>query len=213
MTGADVPRTAREFADRADALAAFLQAAGRAPRLLPVDDGDGCPLFHALSALEWTGETGLMQPGDRLHAVWFAGETAATVIERETGGERVFRYLGPRMETRQAPPVEGTTVLDELFVRGYEFAERWNALAHFFVITQGKGALVSLLAPRAPEVEHVRRWLLELFQGPLPKGADHLHAAWMSATGAGFLFPPASFADDPSGRGWTYVELGASREE
>jgi len=208
MTAAEAPRRATYFETRADALAAFLVAAGAAPRLLPVDDGDGCPLFHALAALQWTGETGLVQPGDRLHAVWFRGETAATVIERHTGSEHLYRYLGPRLETRQPPPVEGTQVFDEPFVRGYEFAERWNALAHFLVITQGRGALVSLLAPRAPEVEHVRRWLLELFQGPLPKGADHLHAAWMSAIGAGFVFPPASFADDPKGRGWVYVELG-----
>jgi len=213
VTAADPPRAAREFADRADALGEFLRAAGRAPRLLPVDDGDGCPLFHALAALQWTAETGLVQPGDRLHAVWFHGEIAATVIERDTATEHVFRYLGPRLETRQPPPVEGTKVLDEQFVRGYEFAERWNALAHFLVITQGRGALVSLLAPRAPEVDQVRRWLLELFQGPLPKGADHLHAAWMSTTGAGFLFPPASFADDPKGRGWVYVELGVRRGE
>ena len=213
MTDAATPRIASEFGDRAEALAALLAAAGAAPRLLPVDDGDGCPLFHALAALQWTGETGLVQPGDRLHAVWFHGETAATVIERDTGTERMFRYLGPRLETRQPPPVEATTVFDEQFVRGYQFAERWNAVAHFLVITQGKGALVSLLAPRAPEVEHVRRWLLELFQGPLPKGADHLHAAWVSATGAGFLFPPASFADDPRGRGWVYVELGSARED
>lgn len=213
MTDDDAPRTAREFANRAEALASFLRAAGNAPRLLPVDDGAGCPLFHALSALQWTGETGLVQPTDRLHAVWFGGEAAATVIERDEGGGHVFRYLGPRLETRQSPPVDGKKVLDEQFVRGYEFAERWNALAHFLVITQGKNALVSLLGPRAPELDQARRWLLELFQGPLPKGADHLHAVWLSASGAGFLFPPASFADDPKGRGWVYVELGSSKDE
>lgn len=212
MTAGELPRTTVDFDDRADALAEFLRAAGRAPRLLPADDGAGCPLFHALAALQWTAETGLVQPNDRLHAVWFAGETGATVIEREIGDETAYRFFGPRMETRQHLPVDGKQVVDEPFVLGYEFAERWNAVAHFLVTTQGKGALVSFLATRAPEIEHVRRWLLELFQGPVPEGADHLHAVWFSATGAGFLFPPASFANDRR-RGWTYVELGLAREE
>jgi hypothetical protein len=202
----DIRRSAREFEDRAEALAAFLQAAGNAPRLLPADDGAGCPLFNALAALQWTSETGLVQPGDRLHAVWFAGEAAATVIERETGKDTVFRYLGPKMETRQPQPVDGRQVVDEPFVRGYEFDERWNAVAHFLVTTQAKEALVCLLTSRAPEMEHIRRWLLELFQGPVPEGADHLHAAWFTVAGAGFLFPPATFASDRK-RGWVYVEL------
>jgi hypothetical protein len=201
------PRSTREFEERSEAVAEFLRAAGRAPRLLPADDGSGCPLFNALAALQWTGETGLVRPDDRLHAVWFAGESAATVVERSSGGETVFRYLGPRMETRQRSPVDGFAVVDEPFIRGYEFRERWSALAHFLATTQGKGVLVSFLSSRAPEVEHVRRWLLELFQGPVPEGADHLHAAWFSVTGAGFLFPPASFANAGK-RGWTYVELG-----
>jgi hypothetical protein len=201
-------RAAHQFEERFEALAFFLRAAERAPRLLPADDGaPGCPLFNALAALQWTGETGLVQPDDRLHAVWFAGESAATVVERREGDETTYRYFGPRLETRQRAPVDGVQVVNEPFVRGYEFAERWSALAHFLVTTQGKGALVSFLSARAPEVEHARRWLLELFQGPVPKGADHLHAAWFSAAGAGFLFPPASFADGRK-RGWTYVELG-----
>ncbi|MBI4541856.1 MAG: hypothetical protein HY705_02365 [Gemmatimonadetes bacterium] len=211
MTPGEIPRTTREFVDRADALAEFLRAAGHAPRLLPADDGVGCPLFHALAALQWSGETGLVQPSDRLHAVWFAGDTAAAVIEREQGGKQVFRYFGPRVETLQRPPVDGEQVLDEMFVRGYEFTERWNAVAHFLVTTQGSGALIAFLSSRAPEVEHVRRWLLELFQGPVPEGADYLHAAWLSAAGAGFLFPPASFANDRH-RGWTYVEIGLPRD-
>ncbi|MEK6768759.1 MAG: hypothetical protein AABY85_07210 [Gemmatimonadota bacterium] len=212
MTAGDLPRSTADFADRSDALAEFMRAAGRAPRLLPADDDSaGCPLFHALAALQWTGETGLVQPTDRLHAVWFAGETSATVIEREVGPETVYRYFGPKVETPQHAPVDGKQVVDEPFVRGYEFTERWNAMAHFLVTTEGAGALVSFLSPRAPEIEHVRRWLLELFQGPVPEGADHLHAAWFSAVGAGFLFPPAAFASDRK-RGWTYVELGGSRE-
>jgi hypothetical protein len=144
--------------------------------------------------------------------VWFLGEAAACVIEREIDGKPVFRYLGPRVETAQVTPADGTRSIDEPFVKGYDFAERWNALAHFLVVTQGKGTLVSLLSARGPEVEYCRRWLTELFQGPLPTGADHLHGIWTSTTGAGFLFPPATYADGRE-RGWTYVELGRSREE
>ncbi len=205
------PRRTREFDDRAEAIAEFLRAAGQAPRLLPAEDGAGCPLFNAIAALQWTGETGLVQPSDRLHAVWFLGETAATVVEREIDGKTVYRYLGPRLETHQRTPADGTASVDEPFVRGWDFRERWNALAHFFVTTQGKGALVSMLSARAPEVEHVRRWLMELFQGDLPPAADHLHGIWASTIGAGFLFPPASFIDGRR-RGWSYVELGGVRE-
>jgi len=212
MTASLAPRTTREFTDRSEAMAEFLRAAGQAPRLLPPDDGAGCPLFHALAALQWTGETGLVQGSDRLHAVWFLRDAAATVIERETSGKAIYRYLGPRVETAQLIPADGTRSIDEQFVKGYDFAERWSALAHFLVTTQGKGTLVSLPSARGPEVEHCRRWLTELFQGPLPAGADHLHGIWTSTLGAGFLFPPASYADGTQ-RGWTYVELGRHRED
>ncbi|HWO87565.1 MAG TPA: hypothetical protein VNL98_00285 [Gemmatimonadales bacterium] len=200
-------RTTREFADRAEALSAFVRAAGDAPRMLPVDDGAGCPLFHALAALQWTGETGLVRPDDRLLAVWFAGEAAAAVIERREDDKEMYRFLGPSIETFQRTPPDGTRVLDEAFIRGYQFTERWSALAHFFVTTHGKGALVSLLGSSDPEVEQVRRWLLELFQGPLPAGSDHLHGVWVNSSGAGFLFPPAAFADGTR-RDWVYVEIG-----
>ena len=206
------PRAVREFADRNEAMAEFVRAAGQAPRLLPADDGAGCPLFNALAALQWTGETGLVQPTDRLHAVWFLGETAATVIEREIDGKATYRYLGPRVETQQHTPADGRGSIDEPFIRGYDFSERWSALAHFFVTTQGKGALANILGTRGPTVDHVRRWLTELFQGPLPDGADHLHGIWSSPVGAGFLFPPTEYADGRQ-RGWLYVELGSSREE
>lgn len=212
VTTSLAPRTAREFEGRSEAMAEFLRAADQAPRLLPPDDGAGCPLFHALAALQWTGETGLVQGTDRLHAVWFLGDAAACVIEREIDGKPTFRYLGPRVETSQVTPADGTRSIDEPFVKGFDFTERWNALAHFLVVTQGKGTLLSLLSSRGPEVEHCRRWLTELFQGPLPTGADHLHGIWTSTIGAGFLFPPATYADGRQ-RGWTYVELGRSREE
>lgn len=205
-------RMVKEFAVASEAMAEFVRAAGQAPRLLPADDGAGCPLFNALAALQWTAETGLVQPGDRLHAVWFLGETAATVIEREIDGKTTFRFLGPRVETQQRTPVDGVKSVDEPFIRGYDFTERWSALAHFFVTTQGKGALASIVGTRGPEIEHARRWLTELFQGPLPDGADHLNGIWTSTTGAGFLFPPAVYADDRR-RGWLYVELGSSRDD
>ena len=205
-------RTAEEFAERPDALAAFLRAAGSAPRLITVDDSAGCPLYHALAALQWTGETGLFQPSDRLHAAWFAAETGVAVIERVVDNKPVYRFLGPRIEAPQKPPVEGTPVVDEAYVLGYEFTERWNAIAHFLVTTQGRGAVIALFAPRAPELDHVRRWLLQLFKGPVPEGADHLHAAWFATTSAGFLFPPTTLADRRT-RGWAYVELGNMREE
>jgi len=205
-------RTAEEFAERPDALAAFLRAAGSAPRLITVDDSAGCPLYHALAALQWTGETGLFQPSDRLHAAWFAAETGVAVIERVVDDKPVYRFLGPRIEAPQKPPVEGTPVVDEAYVLGYEFTERWNAIAHFLVTTQGRGAVIALFAPRAPELDHVRRWLLQLFKGPVPEGADHLHAAWFATTSAGFLFPPTTLADRRT-RGWAYVELGNMREE
>jgi hypothetical protein len=212
MAGDPAPRTTQEFADRAEALAVFLRAAGPAPRLITLDDSAGCPLHHALAALQWTGETGLFQLNDRLHAVWFAAETGVAVIERMVDGKPAYRFLGPRIEAPQKAPVDGTPVVDEMYVLGYEFAERWNAIAHFLVTTQGRGALLSLFAARAPQLEHVKRRLLELFQGPVPEGADHLHAAWFATTGAGFLFPPTTIMGGRT-RGWSYVELGSSREE
>jgi len=207
----DARRHIEEAEDRSEALAVFLRAAGRSPLLVTPDDGPGCPLVMALAALHWTGETGLVRPDDRLHAVWFAAETSAAVIERAGRRRSSFRYVGPKLETPQKVPLEGVEVVDEPFVRGFEFHERWSALAHFLLVTQGRGALIALLSPRAPDVGHIQRWLLELFNGPVPEGADALHAAWFSVAGAGFLFPPASFASGVS-RGWTYLEIGESRE-
>jgi hypothetical protein len=204
--------TIEEFLDRADALAAFLKAAGSAPRLLTVDDSAGCPLYHALAALQWTSETGLFRPTDRLHAAWFAAETGVAVIERVVDDKPVYRFLGPRIEAPLKAPVDGTPVVDEAYVLGYEFTERWSAIAHFLVTTQGRGALLALFAARAPELDYVRRWLLDLFQGEVPEGADHLHAAWFATTGAGFLFPPTTLAGRGS-RGWAYLELGNTKEE
>lgn len=212
MTGENAPRTTVELERREDALAEFLRAAGDAPRLLTPDDGAGCSIVMALAALHWTAETGLVRPDDRLHAACFLGETGAAVIERREEGETVFRYVGPRLEMPPKAPVDGVQVLDQLFVSGSEFHERWSAVAHFLVTTQARGALLALFGARAPEVAHIQRWLLALLEGPLPEGADHLHAAWFSTTGAGFLFPPAAFAGR-GGRNWSYVELGTRTDD
>lgn len=205
---APAPRRSQEFTERADAMSVFVKAAGTAPKLLPAEDGSGLSLFNALAALQWTSEIGLFQPTDCLHAAWFLGETAATVIEREIDGKAVFRYLGPRVETLQLQPAAGARSIDEPFVKGFDFNERWSALAHFFVTTQGKGALASIDSVKGVSVEHIRRWLTELFQGALPDGMDHLQGVWATATGAGFLFAPAEFADGRK-RAWIYMELGA----
>jgi hypothetical protein len=212
MSADTVSRLGLELARREDALAEFLRAAGDAPRLLTPDDSPGCAIVMALAALHWSAETGLVRPDDRLHAACFLGETGAAVIERRENGETVFRYIGPRLEMPPKAPVDGVQVLDQLFVSGAEFQERWSAIAHFLVTTRARGALLSLFGPRAPEIAHIQRWLLELLQGPIPEGADHLHAAWFSTTGAGFLFPPAVFATR-QGRGWSYFELGTRRED
>ncbi len=212
MHPGSTPRRQRAFTTRAEALAEFLRAADDAPQLLPSDDGPGCPLFNAIAALNWTGETGLVQPDSRLHAVWFHGEIAAAVLEHLVDGRPTFRFLGPRHEMGEHVPADGMLRINEPFVRGYDFDQRWTAISHFFSVTHGRGALVSFLSARAPEVGHLRHWLLELFQGPLPDGADHLQGVWVSTTGAGFLFPPAAFADGRR-RDWTYVELGIWREE
>ena len=121
MTPDPLQRTSQEFEDRAEALAVFLKAAGAAPRLVTLDDSAGCPLYHALAALQWTGETGLFQLADRLHAVWFAAETGVAVIERTVDGKPAFRFLGPRIEAPQKAPVDGTPVVDEMYVLGYVF--------------------------------------------------------------------------------------------
>ena len=212
MNGESAPRATADYERREDALAEFLRSAGDAPRLLTPDDSAGCSIVMALAALHWSAETGLVRPDDRLHAACFLEETGAAVLERREDGETVYRFVGPQLEMPPKAPVDGVQVPDQLFVSGSEFRERWSAVAHFLVTTQARGALLALFGPRAPEVVHIQRWLLALLEGPLPEGADHVHAAWFSTTGAGFLFPPATFAAR-AGRGWSYVELGSRRED
>jgi hypothetical protein len=207
------PPHIEEFADRADALAAIVRGAGTAPLLLTVDDSQGCPLVMALPALHWTGETGLVRDEDRLHGAWFAAEAFGAVLERSGDDGPAYRSVGPKVEFPQKVPLEGVEVIDEAFLRGFEFRERWSAVAHFLAVTQGRGALLALISSRAPVVGHIRRWLLALLQTPLPEGADVLHAAWFAVTGAGFLFPPSAFASDATPRGWTYLELGARTDD
>jgi len=206
------PPLLEEFPDRAEALAAIVRGAGTAPLLLTLDDSQGCPLVMALPALHWSGETGLVRDEDRLHAAWFAAEAFGAVLERSDGERPAYRFIGPKVEFPQKVPADGVEVLDEAYLRGFEFRERWSAVAHFLAVTQGRGALVAILSARAPEVGHIRRWLMALLQGPLPEGADVLHAAWFAVTGAGFLFPPAAFASGAP-RGWTYLELGARADD
>src|SRR5262249_20194852 len=152
MTLPLISSTTQSFTDRAEALGHFFRRAGEAPRLVAVEDEMGCPLHNALAALEWTSAVGILSDGDLLHAARLGGETAAGVVERRLGGQRIFVYLGPRMDAPPADPYEGALLYDEPGVRAYEFPQRAHALAHFLRATQGVGAVLSLLARRAPEL-------------------------------------------------------------
>src|SRR5260370_40522784 len=91
-------RIMRTFEDRADALAHFFQRAGEAPRLIAYDDAVGLPLDQALAALEWTAQVGILAAEDLVHAARLGPDSAAVVLERRDGDNRVFVYFGPRME-------------------------------------------------------------------------------------------------------------------
>src|SRR5688572_14370098 len=151
-------RILRTFEDRADALAHFFYRAGEAPRLLAYDDAVGCPLDQALAALEWTAQVGILAPDDLIHAARLGPDSAAAVVERKDGDQRLYTYFGPRVDAPPADPYEGTLLYDEPGVRAYMFAQRGHAIAHFLRATHGVGAVLSLLARRAPEVRHIRRW-------------------------------------------------------
>jgi hypothetical protein len=187
----------RTFADRAEGLSHFVLRAGEAPRLLAFDDALGCPL----ETLEWTGAVGTLMDDDLLHAARLTSETAAAVIERKTQQGRRFVYLGPRLDAPPMDVFEGAVLFDEPGVKAVEFTQRAHGLAHFLRATSGVGALVALLARRAPEVRHLRRWL-----GPVIKELDlprPLVAGWFAATAAGCLFGPVE--GEPNYR---YVEAG-----
>jgi hypothetical protein len=201
MTAPTSARMTHTFTDRAQALGHFFQRAGEAPRLVAYDEELGCPLHNALAALEWTIAVGILQEGDLVHAARLAGETAAAMVERRRDGQRVFVYLGPRMDAPPADPYEGSLL-------AYEFAQRAHALAHFLRATQGAGALIAILSKRGPELRHVKRWLAGVFQHPMPRVSNQLLAGWFSTTGGGLLFAPAVTGDP-----FVYEEVGVAEEQ
>ncbi|HEV8264053.1 MAG TPA: hypothetical protein VGQ06_03820 [Gemmatimonadales bacterium] len=208
MTVPATSRVVRTFDDRADALAHFFQQAGEAPRLVAFDDAVGCPLDQALGALEWTAAVGIILPDDLVHAARLGPDSAAAVVERKDGDQRLFVYFGPRMDAPPADPYEGTLLYDEPGVRAYIFAQRVHAIAHFLRATHGMSAVLSMLSRRAPEVRHIRRWTQALFAEPGGKagggggGSTQLLAGWFATGGGGYLFVPPHGADP-----FTYCEV------
>jgi hypothetical protein len=202
MTVPATSRVVRTFEDRADALSHFFQRAGEAPRLVAYDDAVGCPLDQALAALEWTAAVGIVVPDDLVHAARLGPDSAAAVVERKEGEQRVYVYFGPRMDAPPADPYEGTLLYDEPGVRAYIFAQRVHSIAHFLRATHGVGAVLSMLSRRAPELRHIRRWTQLLFAEPIPSPSTQLLAGWFATGGAGFLFVPPQ-VDDP----FTYCEV------
>lgn len=203
MTASILTRTTRSFSDRAEALAHFFGRAGEAPRLVAYDDELGCPLDTALAALEWTNAVGILNDSDLIHAARLGGDSAAATVERRREGRRVFVYLGPRMDAPPVDPYEGSLLYDEPGVRAYEFAQRAHALAHFLRVTQGVGAMLSVLSRRAPELRHGKRWLRALFEEPSRERPSQLLAAWFATSGAGFVFLPRG-----QGEPYFYEEVG-----
>jgi len=201
-----LPAEARQhqtFTDRGEALGHFFLRAGDAPRILAYEDEVGCPLHHALGALEMTMAVGILQESDLVHAARLGSESQAAMVERVRDGRRVFVYMGPRVDAPPADPYEGMLLYDEPGVRAFEFGQRVHALAHFLRATQGAGAVISALSKRAPELRHVRRWLRALYQEPRTEVSNHLLAGWFSTGGAGVLFAPRS-----PGEPYAYEEVG-----
>ena len=201
-----LPTEARQhhtFTDRGEALGHFFHRAGDAPRILAYEDEVGCPLHHALGALEMTMAVGILQESDLVHAARLGSESQAAMVERVREGRRVFVYMGPRVDAPPADPYEGMLLYDEPGVRAFEFGQRVHALAHFLRATQGAGAVISALSKRAPELRHVRRWLRALYQEPRTEVSNHLLAGWFSTGGAGVLFAPRS-----PGEPYAYEEVG-----
>jgi len=205
MTVPATSRQTRTFEDRADALAHFFLRAGEAPRLLAYDDAVGCPLDQAIAALEWTVAVGILAADDLIHAARVGADSAAAVVERKDADQRVFIYLGPRMDAPPADPYEGTLLYDEPGVRAYIFAQRVHAIAHFLRASLGLGAVIAMLGRRAPELRHVRRWLQAVFAEPAGETeSTRMLAGWFATGGAGVLFLP-HHTEDP----YTYCEVGA----
>jgi hypothetical protein len=204
MTVPVVSRSSITFGDRAEALGHFFQRAGEAPRLIAYDEEMGCPLHNALAALEWTTAIGILHDTDLIHAARLGGETAAAVVERRRDAQRIFLYLGPRMDAPPADPYEGSLLFDEPGVRAFEFAQRVHAIAHFLRATQGVGGVLAMLTRRAPELRHVKRWLGALFSDPAPRVSNVMLAGWFATVGGGVLFLPTA-AGDP----YVYQEVGS----
>ncbi|HUK22238.1 MAG TPA: hypothetical protein VLV45_11880 [Gemmatimonadales bacterium] len=190
MTVPATSRQIRTFEDRAEALAHFFSRAGAAPRLIAYDDMIGCPLDQGLAAMEWTEAVGILEEGDLIHAARLGSESAAAVVERKDGDQRVYIYFGPRMDAPPADPYEGSLLYDQPGVRAYIFQQRVHAIAHFLRATLGAGALVAMLGRRAPELRHIRRWLRALFSEHTAARSTQLLGGWFSAGGAGCLFLP-----------------------
>lgn len=193
----------RTFDDRSDALAHFFLRAGEAPRLVAFDDATGCPMEHAVAVLEWTGAVGILAEDDLVHAARLASDSAAAVVERRQGDQRVYAYFGPRMGAPPADPYEGTLLYDEPGVRAYIFAQRVHAVAHFLRATQGVGNVLSVLGRRAAELRHIKRWTQALFAEPTGGRSTQLIAGWFAVGGAGFLFLPLR-----PGEPFHYCEVG-----
>src|SRR5437870_12025592 len=197
-------RIIRTFEDRADALAHFFQRAGEAPRLIAYDDAIGLPLDQALAGLEWTAQVGILAAEDLVHAARLGPDSAAIVVERREGDNRVFVYFGPRMDAPPADPYEGTLLYDEPGVRAYIFAQRVHAIAHFLRATLGLGTVVSMLGRRAPGLRHIRRGLQAVFtERPGENSSTQMLAGWFATGGSGVLFLPRQ-PDAP----YTYCEVG-----
>jgi hypothetical protein len=192
----------RTFTDRADGLAHFILRAGEAPRLIAFDDAAGCPMANALPALEWTGVVGILRDDDLIHAARLTSEAAAAVIERRTDGARRFVYMGPRLDLPLGEPVDFIVIIDQPGVRALEFTQRSHALAHFLRATAGANGLLSLLARRAPEARHLRRWLAGIIHEL--DGSRPLVAGWFAASAAGCLFGAVEDGEP----GWRYIEVG-----
>jgi hypothetical protein len=203
MTVPATSRQTRTFDDRADALAHFFLRAGAAPRLLAYDDAVGCPLDQGLAAIEWTAAVGILAEDDLIHAARLSPDAAAAVVERKEGDQRVYIYFGPRMDAPPADPHEATLLYDQPGMRAYIFAQRVHAIAHFLRATQGIGVVVAMLARRAPEMRHIRRWMRALFSEPAEQHSAQLLAGWFAAAGAGHLFLPPH-PDEP----YRYAEVG-----
>lgn len=192
----------RSFLERAEGLAHFFLRAGEAPRLVAFDDVAGCPVETALAALEWTGAVGILPDDDQVHAARLTTDTAAVVVERRSGDERQYLYLGPRLDPVNLDSAEGTVLFaDPVGVKAVEFRQRAHALAFFFRATAGTGAMLSLMGRRAPEMRHLRRWF-----GVILRELDQprqLIAGWFAAGAAGALF--AATEEEASFR---YIEVG-----